>query len=475
MQNQSKVTAWLAVFGGILATFMSIVDIQITNAAVGIIQNAMNAPLADGSWITGSYLIAEIIAIPITNFWLNWLGLRRTSILFCLLFIIGSILCSEALNLQTLILFRAVQGFSAGILMSLSYVIIMQVMKDKQDKQLAIIIFGAIIALSPTIGPLLGGILINHFSWKILFYINIPFAILSIIMLLIGLKPMLTHMKNKIDIIGIISIAIGLGCLQYVLEEGFKQSWLNSNLITICSITAIIAFGIFIINELKVKQPLVDLGLFANIKFTIACLGSFFAGMAIFSFYFIVPYYLVIVYNYDVLQITHFLVWIGITQIFTLLFARYMLNRANIYLMIAVGFLLFSASVYIWGTFIIGIVNSLLILSAVLRGISSTFFLTPLGVMATTSVNEHDAPSASCLYNISRSLGGAIGVAAVTTYVAISQREYFSKINDNLLSYQYAFADLFNLLAALLFINGIVFVVIYIWNKIPKFIVILKG
>ena len=127
MQNQSKVTAWLAVFGGILATFMSIVDIQITNAAVGIIQNAMNAPLADGSWITGSYLIAEIIAIPITNFWLNWLGLRRTSILFCLLFIIGSILCSEALNLQTLILFRAVQGFSAGILMSLSYVIIMQV------------------------------------------------------------------------------------------------------------------------------------------------------------------------------------------------------------------------------------------------------------------------------------------------------------------------------------------------------------
>jgi DHA2 family multidrug resistance protein len=454
--------AWYGVIGGIIAVFMSILDIQIVNAALGEIQQAVHSSLSEGSWISSSYLIAEIIGLPLAHVVLNYFGLRRASLLFCTLFVFGSILCSQAWSLNSLILFRVIQGFSAGILMALSYVIIIVKLTKPQDNQLAIILYGTIVSIAPTVGPLLGGIIAEYLNWKFLFYINIPFGILAFLLMWYGLSAdNVKSQHKKVDWMGVISVSMGLGCLQYTLEEGYKYQWFQSSSILYIFIISIISLLFFVVNEIRTESPLINLRLLKNVKFSIACFGAAIAGAAIYSYLFMIPYLLNITYNYSPIQISYVVMWVGFAQLFMILFARFLLKHLNIFIMISCGFFLFSLSVYIWASLSIKIIFGLIIVSGIMRGISATFFQTPLGILATTSAPKEHASSASSLFNVSRSLGGAIGIACMASFTN-SRKEW------DMGFYQLAFVDSFQLLAFLLSMMGLLFFIIYLFSVCYK-------
>ncbi|MDD3266384.1 MAG: DHA2 family efflux MFS transporter permease subunit [Burkholderiales bacterium] len=469
MNNSSQTSdrlIWFTIIGGILAAFMSILDIQITNVAIGTIQHALNASIDQGSWISSAYLIAEIIGIPMTNLLLSRFGIRYTVLFSYVIFGISSILCAHAWNLPSMVIFRSIQGFTAGIVMSLAYVLIITKIKNPRDGQLAIILFGTIVSVAPITGPILGGVLTHYFDWKFIFYANIPFDILAIILVMFGLqKDIYTKSPDKIDWVGVITITIGLGCMQFFLEEGYLYKWFESKFILCIFIISIITLIIFVFNALLVKNPLINLKLLLNLKFAIACIGSFIAGAIMFAYIFVIPYLLVSVYNYTPIQISYIIMWIGFAQFIMIMFARILLSKLNIYLMIAIGLLFFAASVFIWGILAIKLSLTLIILAGLLRGISSTLFLTPLGVMATSSVPKDDASSASSLYNIARSLGGAIGIAYMKTFIVTCAAKYLLVNNNQIESLKLAFIDAFDLMSIILLITSGMFVILLILDK----------
>jgi len=466
--------AWLSFFGSVIAVLMSIMDIQITNAAVGTIQAAMHFPLEKGSWLSSSYLIAEIVTLPLSGLLLKALGTKRYAFIFCMLFMGSSVLCAHAWNFSSLIIFRVFQGAAGGALMALAYNIIIVKLPTSEHSK-ANTLFGATVAMAPTIGPMIAGVMTESFGWQSLFYINLPIGMLALYLMMTGLRDDISRFQGKlrIDFLGLMTISIGLGCLQIVLEEGHSHGWFASKGIFILFVTALIALTIFVANELRVREPLVNLFLFKNHQLLISCIANLLTGAALFGCYFLIPYFLITLNSYSPIQISNIIFYGGLAQLAALTCMPAILKRINIYVLIAAGSVLFALSSITWSCMATNYYYEWVVAAQILRGLGGTLMLTPLGILATTSIKKADAASASILFNVSRTLGGALGVAMLTTLVNYQQEHYYAMFirrSQNALpvtfdflvrqSYQLAFRDTFQLLCAMLLMMAGVFVVL---------------
>src|SRR6478609_9831929 len=215
---------WIAVIGSTLGAFMAVLNIQIVNASLADIQGAIGAGIDDGGWISTSYLIAEIVVIPLSGWLAQVFSLRRYLLVNAMLFLVFSVACAFAVNLQQMIVLRAIQGFSGGVLIPMAFTIIITLLpKPKQPIGLALFALSATFA--PAIGPTIGGYLTENYGWEFIFYVNLVPGMLMIGMLWYSLesKPMKLTLLRQGDWFGIITMAIGLSALQTVLEEGNKD------------------------------------------------------------------------------------------------------------------------------------------------------------------------------------------------------------------------------------------------------------
>lgn len=483
LEYEKKSTlAWLSFIGSIIAVLMSIMDIQITNAAIGTIQTAMKFPLEKGSWISSSYLMAEIVTLPLSGLLLKALGTKRYAFIFCALFMLSSLLCAQAWNFSSLIIFRAFQGAAGGALMAFAYnLIIIKLPVHEHTK--ANTLFGATVALAPTLGPVLGGVMTEAFGWQSLFYINLPIGLLALCLMMVGLRDDIYQrcVKLRIDFIGLITIVVGLGCLQYVLEEGRSKGWFSSTPIFMLSMTALSALSLFVVNELRVREPLVNLFLLKNRQLLVSCSANLLTGAALFGCYFLIPYFLITIHSYSPIQISHVIIFGGVAQLVALRCMPGILTNINIYVLIATGSFLFALSAVTWSFASTNFHYEWMIVAQILRGLGGTLMLTPLGILATTSIKKDDAASASILFNVSRTLGGALGVAALTTLVSTQQTHYYANLmqpyqadQDTLTapfalllhqSYQFAFRDTFQIMAVLLLATGCTFVLLRLHGR----------
>ena len=485
--EKKSTLAWLSFIGSIIAVLMSIMDIQMTNAAIGSIQTSLEFPLEKGSWLSSAYLMAEIVTLPLSGLLLRVLGTKRYAVIFCVLFMLSSLLCAQAWNFSSLIIFRALQGAAGGALMAFAYnLIIIKLPAHEHTK--ANTLFGATVALAPTLGPVLGGVMTEAFGWQSLFYINVPIGLLALCLMMIGLRDDIYQrcVKLRIDFIGLITIVVGLGCLQYVLEEGRGQGWFSSTPIFMLSMTALSALSIFVVNELRVREPLVDLFLLKNRQLLVSCSANLLAGSALFGCYFLIPYFLITLHSYSPVQISHIIIFGGVAQLVALRCMPGILKKINLYMLIAAGSFLFALSCVTWSFASTNFHYEWVIVAQILRGLGGTLMLTPLGILATTSIKKTDAASASILFNVSRTLGGALGVAAMTTWVSVQQTHYYVNLirpyqddQDALTapfaqllhqSYQFAFRDTFQMIGFLLLMAGCTFVLLRLHERmnIPK-------
>jgi DHA2 family multidrug resistance protein len=419
---------WIAVLGATLGAFMAVLNIQIVNASLADIQGAIGAGIDDGGWISTSYLIAEIVVIPLSGWLAQVFSIRIYLLTNAVLFLVFSAACALAQNLPQMIAIRALQGFSGGVLIPMAFTLIITLLpKTKQPIGLALFALSATFA--PAIGPTIGGYLTENWGWQYIFYVNLAPGALMVGMLYFSLdaKPMRLNLLREGDWPGIITMAIGLSALQTVLEEGNKDDWFGSPFIVRLSIIAAVALALFLVVELTTKKPLLNLRLLYRRNFGFGILANFLLGVALYGSVFILPQYLSRIQGYNAEQIGMVLAWTGLPQLVLIPLVPRLMQRLDPRLLIAVGFALFAASNFMNISMTADYATDQLFWPNVVRAIGQAFVMTPLSAVATAGIEAENAGSASGLFNMMRNLGGAVGIALLQTFLT-KREQYHSNV-----------------------------------------------
>jgi MFS transporter, DHA2 family, multidrug resistance protein len=423
---------WLAVFGATLGAFMAVLNIQIVNASLADIQGGIGAGIDDGGWISTSYLIAEIVVIPLSGWLARVFSVRIYLLVNAVLFLVFSAACALAQTLPQMIVLRAVQGFTGGVLIPMAFTLIITLLpKAKQPIGLALFAISATFA--PAIGPTIGGYLTENFGWEYVFYVNVVPGAIMIGMLFFSLdaKPINLSLLREGDWAGIITMAIGLAALQTVLEEGNKDDWFGSTFIVRLAVIAAVALTLFLAIELTAEKPLLNLRILFRRNFGFGVLANFLLGVALYGSVYILPVYLSRIQGYNSEQIGMVLAWTGLPQLVLIPLVPRLMKQVDPRLLIGIGFALFAASNFMNIFMTSNYAADQLLWPNVIRAVGQALCFAPLSAVATSGIEQENAGSASALFNMMRNLGGAIGIAALQTL--LTKREQY---HSNVLSQQ---------------------------------------
>jgi MFS transporter, DHA2 family, multidrug resistance protein len=419
---------WIAVIGATLGAFMAVLNIQIVNASLADIQGAIGAGIDDGGWISTSYLIAEIVVIPLSGWLATVFSIRRYLLTNAILFLILSVACAFAQDLPQMIVLRAVQGFSGGVLIPMAFTLIITLLpKAKQPIGLALFALSATFA--PAIGPTIGGYLTENWGWQFIFYVNLVPGAVMIAMLWFSLeaRPMKLSLLREGDWAGIATMAIGLSALQTVLEEGNKDDWFGSAFIVKLSVIAAVALTAFLWIELTTKKPLLNLRLLLRRNFGFGMLANFLLGIALYGSVFILPVYLSRIQGYNAEQIGMVLAWTGLPQLLLIPLVPRLMKRFDPRLIIGIGFALFAASNFMNIYMTNDYATDQLFWPNIVRALGQALVMAPLSAVATAGIEAENAGSASGLFNMMRNLGGAVGIATLQT-ILTKREQYHSNV-----------------------------------------------
>ncbi|WP_178106678.1 MDR family MFS transporter [Pseudomonas mangiferae] len=416
-----------------LGAFMAVLDIQITNSSLKDIQGALSATLEEGSWISTSYLVAEIIMIPLTAWLVQLLSARRLALWVSLGFLAASLLCSLAWNLESMIVFRALQGFTGGALIPLAFTLTLIKLPDRHRAK-GMALFAITATFAPSIGPTLGGWLTERFGWEYIFYINVPPGLVMIAGLLYGLEKKAPHWEllKTTDYAGILTLGLGLGCLQVFLEEGHRKDWLESSLIVGLGSVALVSLVLFVILQVSRPHPLINLGVLRERNFGLTSIASVGMGVGLYGSIYLLPLYLAQIQGYNALQIGEVIMWMGIPQLFLIPLVPQLMKVIPPRLLCALGFLLFGASSFASGVLDPDFAGPQFNHIQVIRAIGQPMVMVTISLIATAYIRPQDAGSASSLFNILRNLGGAIGIALLATLLDSRAKVYFDYLREAL-------------------------------------------
>ncbi len=424
---------WIAVLGTLMGAFLAVLNIQVTNASLRDIQGTLSASADEASWITSAYLVAEIIVIPLTG-WLSHVFSSRYYILAnSVLFLLFSVLCGHAHSLRIMIVLRALQGFTGGVLIPMAFnVILNKLPKSKQPVGLAL--FGITAVFAPSIGPWIGGWLTDNYGWPFVFYINlVPGALLiAAVWFTLDQEPLQWSELAKGDWLGAFTMVIGLGALEIVLEEGNRKDWFGSKLIVRLSTVALIFLASFIAIELTRKEPLINLRLLGRRNFGLGSLVNTAFGFGLYGSVYVLPVYLGQVQGYNAVQIGKTVAWMGIPQLAIIPFVPRLMKRVDIRILIAFGVLLFGLSCFMMSSMTALTGYDQLRLPQLVRALGQPFILIPISVVATAGIAAgSDSDSASSLFNMMRNLGGSVGVALLATLLTRREQFHSARIGES--------------------------------------------
>lgn len=424
VQPEVSAKTWVGVVGSALGAFLAILNIQVVSSSLADIQGALGAGIDEGGWIVTAYLVAEIIVIPLSGWLARALSVRTYLLASTVLFLLFSVGCVFATNLGQMIVFRALQGLAGGSFISLAFMIIMtRLPPAKHPVGLTIYSVSAIFA--PAIGPAIGGWCNDNFGWHAIFLLNLLPGVVMLAMLWVGLErePHRPELLSRADWVGIVTMAVGLGSLETVLEEGNKDDWLGSPFITRLAIVAVVALVAFCVYELIHKEPLLNLRLFARRNFALGSIANFFFGFSMYGWVYIVPLYLARVQGYDAEQIGSVMICIGLPQLALLPLLPRLVKLVDPRYLIVGGYVLFIIGSLLASSLSPDFAGPQFIYSSLVRAVAQTMVMMPLAAMAVVGIEREHAGSAASLFNMVRNLGGAIGIAVLQTF--LTKREQF--------------------------------------------------
>jgi DHA2 family multidrug resistance protein len=419
---------WIAVIGSTLGAFMAVLNIQIVNASLTNIQGGIGAGIDDGGWISTSYLIAEIVVIPLSGWLAQVFSVRIYLLTNAFLFLVFSAACALAQDLPQMIVLRAIQGFTGGVLIPMAFTLIITLL-PKSRQPIGLAMFAISATFAPAIGPTIGGYLTENWGWQYIFYVNVVPGAVMIGMLYFSLdaKPMKLSLLREGDWAGIITMAIGLSALQTVLEEGNKDDWFGSPFIVRLAVIAAVALTLFIVIELTASKPLLNLKLLFRRNFGFGMLANFLLGIALYGSVYILPVYLARIQGYNSEQIGMVLAWTGLPQLVLIPLVPRLMKRFDPRIIIGIGFALFAGSNFMNIFMTNDYAADQLFWPNVVRAIGQALCFAPLSAVATAGIEHENAGSASALFNMMRNLGGAIGIAALQTLLT-KREQYHSNV-----------------------------------------------
>lgn len=442
---------WIGFFSMAIGVFMAVLDIQIVASSIQKIQAGLSATKDEIAWVQTSYLIAEVIIIPLSG----WLGrVFSTRYLYVISaggFTIASLLCALAWNLPSMIVFRCVQGFLGGAMIPMTFTVIFILFPPRLQPAMTIVL-GLIVTMAPTIGPVLGGFLTETYNWELLFLINIIPGIIVCIMVwkYLDIDKPDWALLQKIDFIGIALIAVFLGSMQFVLEEGVHKQWFEDQLIVALTIVAIISGIAMLIWELKNPHPIIDLYAFRNINFAVGCGYSFVLGVGLYTIIYLTPIYLSSVKGLNSLQIGYYLMVVGMFQLLSAFIAGPLEKKIDLRWMLCLGFGLFALGSWMNGGLTAESGYWEFFWPQAIRGTALMLCFLPINTLALGLLPVEEVKNASGLYNLMRNLGGAIGLAVANTQMIYLTKAHYATLRESVTATHYQAQEMLQGLSALM-------------------------
>jgi MFS transporter, DHA2 family, multidrug resistance protein len=423
----------LAVMGG---TFMVVLDTTIVNVSLPHIAGNLSASIEESTWALTSYLAANAIILPITGWLANYFGRRRLLLLSVAGFTMASLLCGLSTTLPVLVVWRVIQGVTGGVMQPLSQAIMLEVFEPR-DRGKAMAFFGVGVVVAPVLGPVLGGWLTDNYSWRWVFYVNLPVGIASFMMLRAYVfdPPYIKRGTARIDYWGIGLLAVGIAALQIALDQGQQADWFSSDFIVFLAVVSIVGVAAFIVHALTTDHPVVDLRLFKEPTFAMGVALITVMGVGLYASMVLMPVLLQTLLGYPSLQAGYAMAPRGLGSLVAMPLIGLLMNRVDPRRMLGLGFLVNGLTMYwmsglnlesgywdiFWPQFV--------------QGIGMGMLFVPLTTVAMDRIAQKDMGHATSLFNLLRNIGGAAGIALIQTALARDRQINFNVLGGHVDAY----------------------------------------
>ena len=436
----------LIILTAVLASLLEIIDTSIVNVAIPTMMGNLGATLEDISWVVTGYIIANAIVLPISAWLGSRIGRKKYYVGCILAFTLASVLCGLAPNLLSLTIFRIIQGLAGGALLPTSQTLI-QEQFPREKAGMGSAIYGMSVMVGPTLGPTLGGFLTDHYGWRSIFNINLPLGLIAAFLAFVyvsspsheqggqkqeGQKQegVIASEKKKapMDSIGLALLCLGVGCLQYILERGQADEWFDSIAIRVCTLIAIVCIPSFVVWELKFSHPIINLKLFKdsvvrNGTLLMSCVGTMLFGMI-----FMLPVFVGRVMHFDATQTGELFIPGALLTAFCMPFVGQLLKRVNPKYLIFFGVVVVEVCLYMMTLFTAQSGYWDLFWALLVRGLGMAFLFVPINTMVLGKYRGENLGQAAGLLNLSRQLGGSLGIALIATLVQRLSHQNYSDL-----------------------------------------------
>lgn len=436
---------WLVAMVVSLAAFMEVLDTTITNVSLSHIAGTLGASQDESTWVITSYLVANGIVLPLSGWLANVIGRKRFFMLCIAAFTATSFACGMSNSLGMLIIFRLLQGLAGGGLQPIQQAIILDAFPPEK-RGAAFGITGITMIVAPILGPTLGGYITDNFSWQWIFFMNVPVGAIALILVgrMVQDPPHAMANGNRtIDYAGLGLIAIGLGTLQVVLDKGQQEDWFSSNFIILFSITSLICLTTAVLWLRNQKDPVVDLCLLVNPSFGLSCMMMFFVGASLYGGSTLLPIVVQYEYGYDSTLAGLVLSPGGMAVIFLMPVAGNLVSKVPARNLIAIGMALCSIGMFMTTHMSPQTDYGHFVFMRIMQVIGLPFLFIPISTLAFSHIQKEKSNKASALFAMSRNLGGSVGIAIITSYVArreqIHQSYLASHLSPSDIGYKTAF------------------------------------
>jgi DHA2 family multidrug resistance protein len=434
---------WLIAMGVMMATFMEVLDTSIANIALPHIAGSLSATTDEATWVLTSYLVSNAIILPMTGWLGNHFGRKRVLITCIILFTFASALCGLAWSLPTLIMARVLQGVGGGAMVPIAQSIMLESFPvAKRGAAMAIFAQGVVVA--PILGPTLGGWITDNYSWRWIFYINLPVGAAAVLMAkwVVEDPPYIKRNESaSIDFVGFGLLAVWLATLQIVLDKGQEADWFGANWVCWFTTVSLACFIGFIAWEFSVEHPLVDLRVFKNRNFAVGVILMTSLAAILYGTTAELPLFLQTLMGYPALQSGYAMSPRGIAAFFTTALVGRLVGKVPFRVMLVFGFTMLAVSSFMLSDINLQVARINVIWPSVINGIAISFIFVPLTTLTMSQLSQQKIANGSGIYNLTRNLGGSIGIAFVTTMLARGAQAHQALMISHLTPFDPAFAQ----------------------------------
>ena len=436
VRTHAEVNPWLVAIAVMLGTFLEVLDTTVVNVSLPHIAGSLSATVDQATWVLTSYLVANAIVLPMTGWLANHFGRKRILLLSVGGFTLASFLCGIAPNLPALIFFRVVQGATGGGLQPLSQAILLETFPP-EDRGKAMAFWALGIVVAPMLGPVLGGWITDSYSWRWVFYINLPIGIAAVVMTVLFVfdPPYIRRASEKIDYWGIGMLAVGIGSLQILLDKGQESDWFGSDFIRALGVMAVVGLVLFVVRELRTDHPIVDLRVFRIPTYATGVFLMTILGFVLYGSTVLIPIWLQELMGYSSLNAGFAMLPRGLGSFLFMPIVGILMSKVEARKLLVTGLLISSTSLFLLGSLNLTAGYWNIFWPQLIQGLSMGLLFVPLTTITNDPIPKAEMGNAASLFNLMRNLGASLGIASVTTLIARNTQAHINVLGAHVTPY----------------------------------------